>query len=298
MGMLGEGAATTASAEWAVGRFRIRNLIETDASAAVRDIISQATREAIAGIGWLAPHFADASGNLRGVVQSFLISDDVHRIVVDTCVGNGKRREPFEDFNDLHTDFLSRFASLGWDPATVTHVVCTHLHFDHVGWNTQLVDEEWRPTFPNARYVFCPREFDYWRALPESEIEAQRHGIRDSVLPIVQAGQARYSEPGSPIVPGVSYIFTPGHTPGHCSVSIESDGERAVITGDVMHHPCQIARPAWSTLSDYDPDLSRSSRQRLLTAVAGTDTLLIGSHFAPPTAGRVLPAAGGFELRP
>jgi glyoxylase-like metal-dependent hydrolase (beta-lactamase superfamily II) len=287
----------SASREWIVGSFRIRNLVETDASPAVQAIISQATPEAISSIRWLTPYFVDKRGNLKGVVQSFLLSDDVHRIVVDTCVGNAKQREPFEDFDDLQTDFMLRFEAFGWMPGTVTHVVCTHLHFDHVGWNTQLVDGEWRPTFPNARYVFCSPEFDYWRALPEMEIEAQCDGIRDSVLPIVKAGQATYLEPGGTIVPGVSFIPTPGHTPGHCSVSIESHGKRAVITGDVMHHPCQIARPAWSTVSDYDKDLSRESRRRLLESLVGTDTLLIGSHFAPPTAGRVIQAVGGFELR-
>jgi glyoxylase-like metal-dependent hydrolase (beta-lactamase superfamily II) len=288
---------SAASTEWVVGRFRIRNLVETDASTAVQEIIGQATPEVIAGIGWLAPHFVDASGNLNGVVQSFLVSDGVHRIVVDTCVGNAKQREPFEDFDNLQTDFLHRFVKMGWDPRTVTHVVCTHLHFDHVGWNTQLVNDEWRPTFPNARYVFCSPEFDYWRDLPDNEIGAQRNGIRDSVLPIVEAGQTTRLEAGSTIVPGVSFIPTPGHTPGHCSVSIESDEDKAVITGDVMHHPCQIARPNWSTLSDYDPDLSCESRRRLLESVVGASSLLIGSHFAPPTAGRVLETVGGLELR-
>ena len=110
------------------------------------------------------------------------------------------------------------------------------------------------------------------RTLPEQEIEAQRSGIRDSVLPIVEAGLATYLEPDGAIVAGVSFFPTPGHTPGHCSVSIESNDERGVVTGDVIHHPCQIARPAWSTVSDYDPDLARQSRERLLASVVGTDT--------------------------
>ncbi len=285
------------SVEWRVGRFRIRNLVETDASAAIQQIISQASPEVIAGIAWLAPHFADTKGNLKGVVQSFLVADEAHRMVIDACVGNGKHREALDDFDNLQTDYLSRLSQLGWEPETVTHVVFTHLHFDHVGWSTQRVENEWRPTFPNARYVFCSREFDYWSMLPEQEIEAQRSGIRDSVLPIVEAGLATYLEPDSTIVAGVSFFPTPGHTPGHCSVVIESNGERGLVTGDVIHHPCQIARPAWSTVSDYDPDAARQSRERLLASVSGTDTLLMGSHFAPPTAGRVLHAEGGFELR-
>ena len=285
------------SAEWRIGRFRIRNLIETDASTAVQQIIRQASPEVIAGIAWLAPHFADTTGHLKGVVQSFLVADEVHRIVIDTCVGNGKHREALDDFDNLQTDYLRRLSQLGWEPKTVTHVVFTHLHFDHVGWSTQRVENEWRPTFPNARYVFCSQEFEYWSMLPEQEIEAQRSGIRDSVLPIVEAGLATYLEPDSTIVAGVSFFPTPGHTPGHCSVLIESNGERGIVTGDVIHHPCQIARPAWSTVSDYDPDLARQSRQRLLASVTGTDTLLMGSHFAPPTAGRVLQVDGRFELR-
>jgi glyoxylase-like metal-dependent hydrolase (beta-lactamase superfamily II) len=217
--------------------------------------------------------------------------------VVDTCVGNGKKREPFGAFDNLQTDFQRRFRELGWEPETVTHVVCTHLHFDHVGWNTHRVDDAWRPTFSNARYVFCSAEFEYWRALPHKEIEAQCSGIRDSVLPVVAAGLATYLEPNGTVVPGVTLLPTPGHTPGHCSVAIESNGDRGVITGDVMHHPCQIARPAWSTLSDYDPDLSRESRRRLLASVVGTDTLLIGSHFSAPTAGRIVQSGEGLTLR-
>ena len=253
--MRGDGVAE--SAEWRVGRFRIRNLVETDAGSAIQEIISEARPDVIAGIAWLAPHFADTSGNLKGVVQSFLVSDEVHRIVIDTCVGNDKRRESLEAFDNLQTDFLDRLIRLGWEPETVTHVVCTHLHFDHVGWNTQRVEDEWKPTFSNARYVFCSPEFDYWRTFPEKEIEAQCGGFRDSVLPIVEAGLATYLEPHGAIVPGVTFLPTPGHTPGHCSVSIESNDERGVITGDVIHHPCQIARPTWSTRSDYDPDLAR-----------------------------------------
>jgi glyoxylase-like metal-dependent hydrolase (beta-lactamase superfamily II) len=285
------------SGEWHVGRFRIRNLVESDAGAAVQEIISQATPEAITGMAWLAPHYADPEGHLKGVVQSFLVSDENHRIVIDTCVGNDKRREALDAFDNLHTDFLDRLSQLGWKPETVTHVVCTHLHFDHVGWNTRRVGSQWQPTFPNARYVFCSPEFDYWRTLPEQEIEAQHSGIRDSVLPIIEAGLATYVELDGSIVPGVSFLPTPGHTPGHCSVTIASQGERAIITGDVMHHPCQIGRPAWSTLSDYDPDLARESRERLLASVVGTDTIVIGSHFSPPTAGRIRPSEDGFELR-
>ena len=260
--MRGEGVAE--SAEWRVGRFRIRNLVETDAASAIQEIISEARPEAIAGIAWLTPHFADRLGNLMGVVQSFLVSDEVHRIVIDTCVGNGKHREALDTFDNLQTDFLGRLGQLGWEPGTVTHVVCTHLHFDHVGWNTQRVEDEWRPTFSNARYVFCSPEFDYWRRFPENEIEAQRSGIRDSVLPIVEAGLATYLDPHGTIVPGVGSYPRLVTLRGHCSVSIESNDERGVITGDVIHHPCQIARPTWSTRSDYDPDLARESRQRLL----------------------------------
>jgi glyoxylase-like metal-dependent hydrolase (beta-lactamase superfamily II) len=235
---------------------------------------------------------------LKAVVQSFMVSDDTHRLVIDTCVGNAKHREALDAFDDLQTDFLPRFSQMGWEVETVTHVVCTHLHFDHVGWNTQLVDGEWRPTFPNARYVVCSPEFAYWSKLPKGEIEAQRSGIRDSVLPIVRADLATFLGPESSIVPGITFLPTPGHTPGHCSVSITSNGEQAVMTGDVMHHPCQIARSTWSTLSDHDPDLSRRSRQRLLASVVGTKTLVIGSHFAPPTAGRVQQSDdGGFELK-
>ena len=170
-------------------------------------------------------------------------------------------------------------------PEEIDVVLCTHLHFDHVSWNTKLVGGEWIPTFPNARYLYAEEEYNYWKEHPEKEIADDHAGISDSVQPILEAGLADLVPENHIVTEGVSLIPTPGHTPAHECIFVESQGDKAVITGDVLHHPCQIAHTDWETIADTDPIQATETRQALLNKYVGSQTLIIGSHFASPTAG-------------
>ena len=183
---------------------------------------------------------------------------------------------------------------LGLSEDRVDIVACTHLHMDHVGWNTRLADGRWAPTFPNATYLFAQREYDYWVQKPAKEIADDKAAFDDSVSPIVEARLAKFIATDHRIDRNVRMIPTPGHTPAHVSIVIESQDQRAIISGDFLHHPCQIAETSWSTDSDTFPEDAMKTRIRVLEELADTDTVLIGSHFANPVAGRV--ARSGAKL--
>lgn len=178
-------------------------------------------------------------------------------------------------------------------------MILTHLHADHVGWNTRLVDGDWVPTFPRARYLTSRAERVFWAAY-EME-EAREQMFRDSVLPVEEAGLLDLIDvpaEGLTVAPGLRLLPTPGHTPGHVAVELTGNGGTAVITGDCVHHPVQLAHPAIGACVDIDPHRSESSRRALLDSLAGTDTLVLGTHFAPPTAGRVITHDGAYRLSP
>jgi glyoxylase-like metal-dependent hydrolase (beta-lactamase superfamily II) len=181
-------------------------------------------------------------------IHALLVESQGRRIIVDTCLGNDKERL-VEGWGMRSGPFLSDIAEAGFPRERIDTVMCTHLHVDHVGWNTMLVDGEWVPTFPNADYLFAKPEWDYW-----SRHEQEEYGpvVQDSVRPIVDAGLARLVDMDHRLTSEIWFEPTPGHTPGHVSVRISSNGEDAVITGDMTHHPCQLARPEWAAKVDFD----------------------------------------------
>jgi glyoxylase-like metal-dependent hydrolase (beta-lactamase superfamily II) len=272
---------------WKVGDAEVVPLVEIEAGDLVQRIIAEATPKAIREIGWLRPHFADVTGRLKAVVQGFYVRADDHNVLVDTGVGNQKKRPEVPEWDDLRTGFLDLLGDVGLTPADIDIVACTHLHADHVGWNTRLHDGEWVPTFPHARYLFARPEYDHTRNL-EREVIDGHSAFSDSVVPIVEAGLADFVDLKHQITTCLRFVPSEGHTPGHASVHIESGGEHALISGDFLHHPCQIANPHWSTEADTDPDQATATRRRLLDELADTSTLLFGSHFADPVAGRVV----------
>jgi glyoxylase-like metal-dependent hydrolase (beta-lactamase superfamily II) len=273
---------------WQIGEIKITQLIEIhDAGNVIQETIPHATPENVKPIEWLRPHFADKDGHLKGVVQAFLIESAGERLLIDTCVGNGKKRVDLVAWNNLQTNFLGVLSDAGCDPQDVDKVVCTHLHFDHVGWNTKWDGRKWVPTFPKARYLISREEFEYWKKNPENEIQDHRAGFADSVLPVNEAGLVSLVELDAEVCMGVKFLPTPGHTPSHVSIYMASKDASAVITGDAMHHPCQIAQPDWHTVGDTFPDQAKQSRRKLLSESAGTPTIIIGSHFAQPTAGLI-----------
>ena len=173
-------------------------------------------------------------------------------------------------------------------------VCCTHLHFDHVGWNTRLESDRWVPTFPNARYLFCRQEYEAFTAEPSG----YALNLDDTVQPVVAAGLADLVEPTHRLTGEVRLVPSPGHSPGHVCVLIESGGERALITGDATHHPVQWAEPDWGMSGDFDGAQGAETRRRLRAEHGGRGTLVIGTHYAAPSAGYVVEADGGwrFEL--
>jgi glyoxylase-like metal-dependent hydrolase (beta-lactamase superfamily II) len=245
------------------------------------------TPEAIAAdAAWLVPRYVDPEGNIRIAIQALCVEADGRRIVVDTCMGNGKRRGGLlERFAGLQTDLLDRLTALGFGPGEVDTVVCTHLHVDHVGWNTRLEAGRWVPTFPRARYVVSARDLEHWSA---SADPMHAPAFADSVQPVVDAGLVDAVDPGHDISPSVSLIATPGHTPGHVSVRIASSGEVAYVTGDLVHTPAQLTHPEWSSVADGDPVLAQENRRSFGDRVIAEGALVIGTHFPAPTAGRLV----------
>jgi len=279
---------------WRIGDVKVTKIVELEATGGTRFILPQATREAALQIPWLAPHFMDDEGRLKMSIHALVIEAPGRRMIVDTCLGNDKQGRGVPGWNNLSGPFLRDLAAAGFARESIDTVMCTHLHVDHVGWNTMLVDGKWVPTFPNARYLMGATEFEYWR--DQRENEELISVFSDSVRPVFEAGLVDLVETDHRISPEVSFVPTLGHTPGHVSVRISSKGEEALITGDFVHHPCQMARPAWAATVDYDQTASTATRREVFARLAGTPTLIIGTHFAGATAGRIVRDGDAFRL--
>jgi glyoxylase-like metal-dependent hydrolase (beta-lactamase superfamily II) len=225
-------------------------------------------------------------------IHAFGLTAGDRRIIVDTCIGNDRRIPGMEALNQ-QTPFLGDLAAAGFPREEVDTVICTHLHFDHVGWNTMLVDGEWVPTFPNARYLLCRDEWAHWSTEGGSGYAIT---LEDAVRPVVDAGLADFVAPDHRVTDEIRLELTPGHTPGHVAVHLESGGEHALITGDLAHHPVQWGEPQWFADPDTDRAQSEATRRRLLEEHAGTDLLVIGTHFAPPCAGRLVADGNGYRF--
>jgi glyoxylase-like metal-dependent hydrolase (beta-lactamase superfamily II) len=280
--------------KWRIGAVTVTKIVELEVTGGSRFLLPQATYDEILPIGWLRPHFADEKGRLKMSIHALVVETPDRRIVVDTCLGNDKQNRRIPTWNNLQGPFLADLAAAGYKPESIDTVLCTHLHVDHVGWNTMLVDGRWVPTFPRARYLMGRVEFGHWTG--SSAREDMVPILADSVTPVVEAGLADLVESDHRLCDEVRLVATPGHTPGHVSVRISSRGEEALITGDFMHHPCQIARPQWSSTADSDPEQARATRQSMLAALSQTPTLVIGTHFAGPTAGRIVRDGAAYRL--
>jgi len=276
---------------WQVGRVKITRIVEMDLPTPAA-VIPQATPAALRQSAWLYPHFvSEDDAILKLSVHALLVEAPGLKLVVDTCVGNDRPREITGGL-PLATPFLQHLGEAGWSREAVDVVVCTHLHVDHVGWNTMLEDDRWTPTFPKARYLIGRREYDFWSAYDDTEQQAM---LGDSIRPIFEAGLAELVELDHVISPEIRLTPSIGHTPGHVSVMIESEGERAVITGDMTHHPCQMAHPDWR-FGDSDPEAAVVTRQRLFAEWADEPTLVIGTHFPAPTAGHIVRDGAAFKF--
>ncbi|MEM7546522.1 MAG: MBL fold metallo-hydrolase [Pseudomonadota bacterium] len=229
------------------------------------------------------------SGKLILPVQGFLLKTPSHIILVDSCVGNHKTIPGRPDWHQRSdTRFMSALTAAGIGPADVDYVLCTHLHTDHIGWNTRLEDGRWVPTFPNARYL-----------LPAADDEVLRvhapHLHGESVSPVIEAGQAEMVSAGHMLGDHVELVPTPGHTPGHVSVLIRSGAREAIITGDALHSTVQCWHPEWEFKYDMDGTRAITSRRQLLEDASEADRTVLGSHFALPSIGKVRAAGDAFR---
>jgi len=281
---------------WQVGDVKISCVIEFKSTAPYdpeRGMIIGATPEVISQIPWLSPKYVSPEGHLLMAVQAVLVEAPGLKLVVDTCIGNDKPRRMTRGIG-LKTGFLQRLESAGWSRDDVTDVVCTHLHIDHIGWNTMLDEGRWVPTFPRARYLMARKEYEFW--VQDKEDNEQVVAMGDSVQPLFDAGLVRLVEPDHALSPEVRLLPSPGHTPGHVCVAVESRGQKAVITGDMMHHPCQIARPELLARFDSDHEAALATRRRLLAEWADRPVLVVGTHFVAPAAGFVRSDVGGYRF--
>jgi glyoxylase-like metal-dependent hydrolase (beta-lactamase superfamily II) len=240
--------------------------------------------------------FSDVDkGLLRMSFHSFVVRTPQGTLLVDTCVGNHKERRMLPEWHQQEFPYLDRLAQAGLTPADIDFVCCTHLHGDHVGWNTRLDNGRWVPTFPNARYLFADTEIAYWERLHEQEpANMYRQVWDDSVLPVLVSGQAERVDSEAEILSGVRLRPAPGHTPGNVVIELDDGKVCAVMTGDVVHHPVQIERPDWCSNFDDDQERARLTRRALLERLADTDTLMLPAHFAAPSAVRIVSETDGF----
>ena len=242
-----------------------------------------------------APQLIDpVSGALVMSFHSFVVRTRHHTVLIDACCGNDKPR-PGRAFGDmLKSDYLNRLHRAGFAASDIDFVFCTHLHWDHVGWNTRLEGGRWVPTFPNAKYVIARAEFEAWNTrFLAGDRSLHVAALQDSVLPLVQAGQAIFVEDGFAVDDNLVVEASPGHAPHHISIRLRSGGEQASFVGDAIHHPIQIAEPGLATVACWDPALAIATRQRILEEHSESGALLMPAHFPTPTACHVCEARAG-----
>lgn len=269
---------------WTIGDVSVTRIVEREVPIRLDALIAEASAQALQPhMEWLSPHFIDDTGTQYLLsIHALLVESKGSRIIVDTCIG--ELRTPGMEVLDVTVQpFLEQLFAAGFARETIDTVLCTHLHFDHVGWNTWRVNDEWIPTFPNARYLFSQREWEYWRAHPHGEHWTL---AQETLAPLMKAKLAQFVPMDFVLTPEVRLVPTPGHTPGHVSVLIESQGKKALITGDLTHHPVQWAEPDWGTAADIDTRMAAATRRQLIGShAADGDLLVIGTHYPAPCSG-------------
>lgn len=281
--------------EGRVGQVQVTGIYETDIVTKACDFLPGFDASLIAPhLPWLAPHHYDpATGEVRMPVRTWLVRDGRRTFLIDTCLGNHKDRLGIPGLHQLETPWLERLADAGVAPDEVDFVLCTHLHVDHVGWNTRLENGRWTPTFRNATYVAARAELDHLEA---AEGTLDRLIWRDSVAPIVEAGQVMAVD-GEDLVGDLLAVRpTPGHTPGHIRLELRSDGRLGVFSGDILHSPIQAPFWRWSTTFCADPARAAETRRELLAFCAEEDALLIPAHFNAQPVAHVRADGDGFAL--
>jgi glyoxylase-like metal-dependent hydrolase (beta-lactamase superfamily II) len=271
---------------WTIGETSVTRVIESeDPLLSPYEIFPDCTPAHIAeNAAWMTPAFYDPVSDLLVIsIQSFVIRKGGQTIILDTCTGEGKNRARVR-FHQRSWPWLERLRAAGVEPESVDIVMCSHLHVDHVGWNTRLENGKWVPTFPNARYLIARKEWEYWRDTSrEAGLERTGNYITDSVQPVFDAGQADLIDTDFGIASTLWLEPTPGHTPGHFAVHVGEGSNELILSGDLMHHPLQLRYPHWSTRFCSHPDEARATRERFLATYAGTRKTIVPAHFPNPS---------------
>jgi glyoxylase-like metal-dependent hydrolase (beta-lactamase superfamily II) len=288
-------------ATWVIGNVTVTRIEEQlgFASRPPEQYLDGFEREMLARhLDWLVPHhYSPADDRLITSIHSWLIRSSRHTILLDSCAGNHKNRPGFSRFHQLDTPFLHRLRAAGVEPEEIDIVLCTHLHADHVGWNTMLRDGRWVPTFPNAKYLFSRIENEIGdpRRNPAAEADPQRGtAYRDSVLPVIEARQAVLVHGDYAIDDILTIVPAPGHTPGHVALWLADSDGRAVFCGDVLHHALQIHAPHWNSAFCELPEVARTTRRLLMEQCVERRAALFPGHFGAPHVARVVAAGTGF----
>lgn len=248
-----------------------------------------------AHLGWLAPlHYDPKANRLVSSIHSWLIRTPRHTILLDTCSGNHKERPWNARFHQLDIPYLERLAAAGVSPEEVDIVLCTHLHSDHCGWNTQLRNGKWVPTFPNAKYLFSRLEHDRWLPPPGSN-EGRAILYNDSVLPVMESKQAVLLDGIHQIDDTLTVEPAAGHTIGHVMLAAGSGDNRGLFCGDVIHHPVQVYEPGWNTKYCEDQTQAAATRHQLLARCAQERALLFPTHFVYPYVAGIFERRGKFS---
>jgi glyoxylase-like metal-dependent hydrolase (beta-lactamase superfamily II) len=275
-----------------LGSFTVHKVLEVEQAAPLKMALDEVTAADLAELKhWYWDRFLAATpqeSQLQISIHSFVVRCRGRNILIDGCIGNHKRRSlSFAD--NLSTPYLERLRDCGLTPSDIDVVMCTHLHGDHVGWNTRLQDGRWIPTFPNARYLFTRPDVEYFGAHRDEPFHGE--AFEDSVLPIMEAGQADIVEPGHSLEielgDGLWMEGAPGHSPGSCIIHVRSQGAHGIFSGDVFHHPIEVMRPSLRFFADLDPELTARTRTRLFEKYVDTDTRFFPAHFLSPTVGRI-----------
>ena len=283
------------SNHWSIGELVVTSVVEQSFDwSSPSYLFPDATNEMVQRYGWLVPDYADSEGNINGSVQALVIDQAERRILVDPCVGNERARF-LPNWHMQEFDFMERFAGAGFSTESVDIVLHTHLHADHVGWDTFLQDGTWTPTFPKARYLYVRDELEWHK---ESWDPDKREVWHDALSPVFDAGLADVVEADHDLGGGISLAPSPGHTGGHVSIWLTSGGQVGLVTGDFMHHPLQFAEPNLREIADDDAELARETRSKMISQASKLNALLIGTHFALRSGGHVVPSGDSWQFKP
>lgn len=248
---------------------------------------------------WLEPHHVDfAQGNVILGMHSFLLRTPTLNILVDTCIGADKQRPAHAAWHQRRSlQLIEELRAEGLGPGDIDLVFCTHLHADHVGWNTQLIDGRWVPTFPNARYALSREEFEHWRAAQAASETPVNHGaFLDSLLPVEASGQAMFAGVGEQIAPGIEIVGLAGHTSDHRGLEVRHAGGCALFCGDAIHSPAQLVHPEWASAFCADGDRAVATRQAMLQRAAEQGVQLFPGHFRGERAVQIRRAGSGYRF--